>query len=186
MQLTIAKTWSPRPIATIGLLALLLLALAASALFIGRSQTPSLYRNGAVVYAADGDLYIADQLGGTPRPLVAGPESDSMPVFSYQGDRVAFVRAFVREGPDWPGVRRIMSVGLDGSRPMELASLEGGVSSIDWSPDGAALLATWNTAHDPRHYLLTSLPATAQEPGGSTREATWSARPGGRAAGTSR
>jgi len=133
MQLTMARTRSQRPILALVLLALLVVALVASVLVIGalRLQAPSVYRNGAVVYAQNGDLFIADELDGTPWALVAGPESDSDPVFSPQGDRVAFIR----DG------RRIMTVGLDGSDIEELAK-PGAVVRLDWSPDGRALLAS--------------------------------------------
>ena len=48
MQLSLARTWSPHPIVTVVTLALLLVIVAAGALFIGRLQSPP-FRNGAVV-----------------------------------------------------------------------------------------------------------------------------------------
>jgi len=98
-------------------------------------------RNGAIVYAEDGDLFIADELGGTPRPLVSGPDVDSDPVFSRQGGRIAFVR----EAPDES--RRIMTVSPDGSDVRELA-MPGVVKRLDWSPDGSALLASTFSLED--------------------------------------
>lgn len=96
MQLTMARTRGLRPILAVVMLVLLTVALVATALVIGsqRREPPPFgpARNGAIVYHQDGDLFIADQLGGTPRPLVAGSETDSDPVFSPQGDRVAFIR----------------------------------------------------------------------------------------------
>ena len=77
------------------------------------------------------------ELGGTPRPLVAGPETDSDPVFSPQGDRVAFIR----DGA------RIMTVSLDGSDVRELAN-PGTVVRLDWSPDASALLASTFSSED--------------------------------------
>ena len=142
MQLTMARTPSLRPILAIVMLALLIVALVATALFIGSQRRPlpapfGPARNGAIVYEQDGDLFIADQLGGTPRPLVAGPETDSDPVFSPQGDRVAFIR----DGA------RIMTVSLDGSDVRELA-MPGTVVRLDWSPDGSALLASTFSSED--------------------------------------
>ena len=98
MQLTIARTPSLRPILAVVMLALLIVALVATALFIGshRRTLPAPFgpaRNGAVVYDEGGDLFIADELSGDTRALVAGPETGLPgPVFSNQGDRVAFVR----------------------------------------------------------------------------------------------
>ena len=57
---------------------------------------------------------------GTPRPLVGGPDADSDPVFSPQGDRVAFVR----ESPDWLS-SQIMTIRPDGSDIKELATVAG-------------------------------------------------------------
>jgi Tol biopolymer transport system component len=143
VQLTMTRTRSQRAILAVLLLALLTVALVAAALYIGsqrREMPPPLFRNGAVVYAADGDLFIADQLGGMPRPLVAGPENDSDPVFSPQGDRIAFVRSVQDEtGRIDPLEDMLMTVRPDGSDVTELA-MPGSVASFDWSPDGGALL----------------------------------------------
>jgi Tol biopolymer transport system component len=139
MQLTMARTRSQRPILALAMLALLIVALVATVLYVGalRLPTPSLYRNGAIVYEQDGDLFIADQLGGTPRSLVPGPETDSDPVFSPQGDRVAFIRDRAR----------IMTVSPDGSDVKDVAN-PGAVVRLDWSPDGSALLASTFSSED--------------------------------------
>jgi Tol biopolymer transport system component len=124
-----------RPILGLVVLALLMAALVATAIVIGsqRVHTPFVYRNGAVVYADAGDLFIADEFGGTPRPLVAGPDDDSNPVFSPQGDRVAFHRG----GPDGT---KVMAVRPDGTNLTELAAAPGW--DLSWSPDGHALLSS--------------------------------------------
>jgi len=90
-------------------------------------------RNGAVVWAVDGDLFIADELNGAPRPLVSGPDVDSDPVFSRQGDRIAFVRGQDRS--------RIVAVSSDGTELTELATVPGLVQGIGWSPPSPDLLA---------------------------------------------
>ncbi len=139
VQLTMTRTRSQRPIFAVVMLALLIVALVATALYIGsqRRLPPSPFRNGAVVYAQDGDLFIADQLDGTSRPLVAGPDADSNPVFSPQGDRLAFVR----ESPNWLS-SQIMTVRLDGSDIKELATVGGWGVHLSWAPDGSALMAS--------------------------------------------
>jgi dipeptidyl aminopeptidase/acylaminoacyl peptidase len=146
MQLTLTRTHSQRPILALVMLALLVVALVASVLVIGalRLRTPSLYRNGAVVYEQEGDLFIADHLDGTARPLVTGPDVDSDPVFSDQGDRVAFVRQ-ASEGTT------IMAVRPDGGDVTELATVPGSVQQLGWSPDGRALLASYFSRHEGRH-----------------------------------
>ena len=137
MQLTMAWTRTQRPILAIATLALLILALVAVALYVGSQQRlpPAPFRNGAIVYADSGDLFIVDQLGGAPRTLVAGPERDTDPVFSDQGDRVAFVR----DGAD---KNLIMSSDADGTNVIPLGSAFDLGVSLDWSPDGSALLVS--------------------------------------------
>ncbi|MEA2576496.1 MAG: TolB protein [Chloroflexota bacterium] len=139
MQLTMTRRTSQRPIFTIAALALLIVALVATALYIGSQwRLPrSPFGNGAVVWAAGGDLLIADQLDGTPRTLVAGPEADSDPVFSPQGERIAFVR-----GSRDDDVRLIMTVRPDGSDIAELAAVDSLFVALDWAPDGSVLLAS--------------------------------------------
>ena len=147
VQRTMTRTQSPRLLLAIMWLALLILALVATALYVGSRPAPptSLFRNGAVVFAADGDLFIADQLGGTPRPLVAGADTDEEPVFSNQGDRVAFVRA-------GQSAVKVMTVRPDGAELTELVTLSGGMDRLVWSPDDRALLAIRGMAREPEWY----------------------------------
>ena len=142
MQLTMARTPSLRPILAIVMVALLIVALAATALFIGsqRRQLPPPFgpaSNGAIVYSESGDLFIADDLSGEARSLLAGPEQDTYPVFANQGDRVAFVR-----GTD--GGFQVMVVNADGFDLTVLGDLPGGLDRMTWSPDGSALLVSYS------------------------------------------
>jgi Tol biopolymer transport system component len=142
MQLTMARTPSLRPILSIVMLALLIVALAATALFIGSQRRPlpppfGPASNGAVVFEQQGDLLIADALDGSARTLVGGPEADSYPVFSNQGDRLLFLRAAEQGG------FQLMSVRPDGSGLTELGSIPSNYG-IRWSPDGTRLLVNYN------------------------------------------
>ena len=138
VQLTMTRTPSLRPILAIVTMALLIVALVATALYVGSQRTvPPLPRNGAVVYAAGADLFIADQLGGTPRLLVGGPGDAGVPAFSPTGDRIAFIAG--------PQRTPVMTVRRDGSGLTELAALPGWYGwQVRWAPDGSALLATTN------------------------------------------
>ena len=94
VQLTMTRTRSQRPIFAIVALALLILAMVATALYIGSQRplpTPP-FRNGAIAVGKDGDIFVADRPGGDLRPLVAGPEDDRSPMFSPDGTRLAFYR----------------------------------------------------------------------------------------------
>ena len=143
MQLTLARTPSLRPTLYLALVALLIAALAAAAVLVGsvnRLPEPfGLARNGAVAFERDGDLLIADELDGTTRTLIGGPETDSSPLFSRQGNQLAFVREV-----DGGGIQ-LMSVRPDGSDARVLGSFPGESvnAGVSWSPDGSALLMTF-------------------------------------------
>jgi len=117
MQLSMARTPSMRPLLAMLLLALLIVALVASVIFVGSQPPPlpppfGLARNGAIVYGENDDLFIADRLDGTVRVLLGGPEADFAPVFSNQGDRVAFARD-TEEGFQVLSVRPMRSMTLN-------------------------------------------------------------------------
>jgi Tol biopolymer transport system component len=165
-----------RPILAIVTIALLTVALVATALYVGsqRRLPEPLFRNGAVVYAANDDLFIADQLNGTPRPLVTGPETDGNPVFSPLGDRVAFIR----EGPDG---NRLMSVNADGSGLTALTNPASFIADVEWSPDGTAVLAvTVDNTNVDRVEVMAADGSGSRviDIGGNSSRASW--RPDGR------
>ena len=139
MQLTMARTPSLRPILYLALVALLIAALATAALFVGSQRLPEpfgLARNGLVAFPQDGDLFVADGLDGPTRTLIAGPETDSYPLFSRQGDRLAFIRD--------PGEGfQLLSVRPDGTDLKPLGSFPGDLDRLSWSPDGSALLVNF-------------------------------------------
>jgi Tol biopolymer transport system component len=177
MQLTMQRAPTMRPVLLLASVALLILALIGAAILIGsqrRLPEPfGIARNGALVFEREGDLFIADDLLGTSRTLVAGSDRDLAPSFSNQGDRIAFIRD-VDEGI------QLMSVRPDGS---DLRTL-GTFPSFDgyrWSPDGDSLLINY-TATDVTAFRL----AVVDSNGSGFREldvgraADWASwRPGG-------
>ena len=122
-----------RPIAV---LALILVLLAASLLFVIGSQprVPApfgLARNGLVAYAAGGDIYTADPTTGATKVVVAGPETDLGPVFSLDGARLAFER----KAADGSG--RLYVVKVDGTELTEVTREPlVGITAYAFSPDG--------------------------------------------------
>ncbi len=140
MQLTMDRSPSLRPLLLLATVAILIAALAAAAIFIGsQRRVPEpfgLARNGAVVFERDGDLLIADELQGTGRVLVGGETRDSYPLFSNQGDRIAFIRS------EPEGSFRLMSVRPDGSDLLELGGPFPASDGIRWAPDGSALMVS--------------------------------------------
>jgi dipeptidyl aminopeptidase/acylaminoacyl peptidase len=77
--------------------ALLLVALAVSALLIGssRSRLPAPFgpaANGLVAYVAEGDIYTVDPVSHAATAVVTGPEIDVAPVWSRDGTHFVFER----------------------------------------------------------------------------------------------
>jgi Tol biopolymer transport system component len=142
MQLSMARTPSMRPLLAMLLLALLIVALVASVIFVGSQPPPlpppfGLARNGAIVYGENDDLFIADRLDGTVRVLLGGSEADFAPVFSNQGDRIAFAR-------DTDEGFQVLSVRPNGAGVTKLADLPGELDRMAWSPDGDTLVVSYS------------------------------------------
>jgi Tol biopolymer transport system component len=139
MQSTMARTPSSRPLLVFLVVALLVLALGATAVLVGAFRHPlpepfGLAGNGAVVFARDGDLYVADAPGATARLLLGGPTDDRGPIFSRQGDAIAFQRV------DPAGAIHVMRADPGGNAVRELAGPFQSVDGLSWSPDGTRLL----------------------------------------------
>ena len=179
MQLTMQRVPTMRPLLFLALVALLVLAIATALVAGSQRRLPSPFGpagNGAIVFEQNGDLFIADALSGTSRSFVAGPETDSDPKFSNQGDRVAFVR------PQDGGGFELLSIRPDGSDVRSLASLPGDLNGYRWSPDGSAILLSY-TETDPSGLRLAVVNADGSgsrhlDVGVAADWASW--RPGGR------
>lgn len=81
-------------------------------------------------------LFVRPFRGGRARQLTRGVVRDRSPAISPDGRRVAFLRtpAGVDEAVAQPWI-----LPLDGGEPWQLASLEHGVGSVHWSPEGDRL-----------------------------------------------
>jgi hypothetical protein len=179
MQLTMSRAPVARPFLLLALVALLVLALVATLLVVGsQRRVPPPFGpavNGAIAYEQNGDLLIADGPDGTARALVSGPDGDSAPTFSNQGDRLAFIR-------EAEGGFLLMSVRPDGSDVRQLARFPGGFDGFRWSPDGSAILLNF-TETDPTGFRLALVKADGSgsheiDVGTPADWASW--RPGGR------
>lgn len=81
-------------------------------------------------------LYTRPFRGGRPRQLTRGAVRDVSPDLAPNARQVAFVRSPVGD----PGaVGQVWILPLDGGEAWQLTSLEHGVSSVRWSPDGRRL-----------------------------------------------
>jgi len=129
------------PWRTIGVVALLLIALAAVAIIAGSRprQLPAPFGpadNGQLVVSEGGDVFLIDSGTGKKTLAIGGATWDVEPIFSRDGTRIAFFR-------ETNGVRGLWLADGRGVilRELSTAGLVA-VSQIEWSPDGASILVT--------------------------------------------
>jgi Tol biopolymer transport system component len=126
---------------TIGLIALLILALAAAAILVAGSRRPRVpapfgpASNGPIVYSWLGDVYVRDTFTAEPRLLVGGPDEDAIAGYSRDGTKMAFFRKVGTLDDLW-------LAGADGSNPIRLGGPFNRTAdplpwdAFDWSPSG--------------------------------------------------
>lgn len=144
--LTTRAAAPPRvPWRIIGLVALLLIAIAVGTLLIVGSQQrlPAPFgpaANGQVAYSANGDIYTVDPISGVGRVVVAGPDNDVRPVWSLDGSRLAFERKAIGEsGP----VSRLYAARSDGRELVAVTPTAiDRLVSFAFSPDGREIAFT--------------------------------------------
>lgn len=91
----------------------------------------------SLVFDALGDIYRLDIGGGNARPVLTGVAYEGSPVFSPDGDRIAFIS-------DRSGSNNLWVAKRDGSAPMQL-SFDTGVeffASPEWSADGGSVFVS--------------------------------------------
>ncbi|HEV8403581.1 MAG TPA: hypothetical protein VGQ31_11150 [Candidatus Limnocylindrales bacterium] len=137
---------APRlPWRTIGLaFALIALLVAAAVLYAGSRQTklPAPFgpaRNGGIVFAAGGDIFLGDPVSGRSQPIVSGPEMDGNPLFSRDGTHVAFMR---QVGEPAAAQFDLLVANADGSGSRVVATKLDADNPYEWSPDGSYLVFT--------------------------------------------
>jgi dipeptidyl aminopeptidase/acylaminoacyl peptidase len=137
MGLTLRRPMLAMPMRLLAImLALLLLLIAAMSvpLLFGTRSLPAVgvqqFRNGLIVWAKDGDIWVVDPEVGEPRILIGGPETDDWPDWSPDGTRLAFQRAV--------GVNSVLMVADADGTNVHPATPE--LPAIDWwawSPDSS-------------------------------------------------
>jgi len=87
-----------------------------------------------------GDLYLLPATGGTARPLTRGMAFDSQPVFSPDGERIAFIS-------DRDGAENVWVMAVDGSGARRLSdnAAMAQFASPEWAPDGSHVVASRTT-----------------------------------------
>ena len=139
--------------AIIALLVAIAATVAVGALVLRQPTVPPAYGpagNGLIAYAADGDIVVTDASGTQTTPITGGPAIDTMPLFSKDGTRIAFIR---RE----PGstTRQVMVANADGTALLAASPDLIDVQAFDWSPTGErlALLGTTRTGTTPSLFV---------------------------------
>jgi Tol biopolymer transport system component len=135
------RAYAPAPPWRLIAVALLLVALVVAALLVAGSQRklappfgPA--RNGEIVYDLTGDLYVANAETGETRLLVGGPETDSLPGYSPDGTRIAFMRD-IDGRPDFVDY---YIVNADGSNLRKVTTHPMAREAwANWMPDGHRL-----------------------------------------------
>jgi len=136
-----ANSFAPPWFGRLLLVALLILAIAALAIFAVGSRDRRLpppfgpAKNGAITFASSGDIYSLDSIDGTPRAVISGATNDGAPAFWRDGTHLGFVRDTHASGS---GVA-LMVANADGSNVRQLVDLKDGPSWVDTTPDGSVL-----------------------------------------------
>jgi Tol biopolymer transport system component len=117
----------------------------------GFDYRPALTADGDWIYYAAGedgraDIYKCRTAGGTPIPVVAGPDDDDRPAPSPDGKRLAYLRMSSRQAA-------IMLRALDGSGPEEELHREREIDGLCWHPDSRHLVVSRGPATEDWNYL---------------------------------
>ena len=99
--------------------------------------------NGRIAYSYAGDIYVGDPATGETTAIVTNPIYEVNPMFSPDGERIAFIR-----GDPQTGESTIVVVRADGSDERVLLPKgreHRGFGSIAWTPDGDSLLVQLDT-----------------------------------------
>lgn len=124
------------------LLVALLVALAVAALaIVGAHHLPPPFgpaKTGLIAFDAGGDVWVANADGSNRHAITSGPAIDSSPVWSLDGEHIAY---FSKATPD-ATVQSIVVVDSQGRQPWIVATPAhvGTYSSISWAPDGRRLV----------------------------------------------
>ena len=84
------------------------------------------------------NLWLTSTVKGTPRQFTFGEQTDSMPRWSPDSKRIAFLSN--RMDADEPA--QIFIIPLEGGEARQLTSIDGEIDELSWSPDGSRLLCT--------------------------------------------
>jgi len=130
----------PRAVIALATLALLT-ALAAGAIAIGASTTPTLpppfgaAGNGLIAFVSDGDIWAVEPDGSGLRQITSGPGVEDIPTWSRDGTRLAYW-----SGPE-VGPGDLVVVDADGENAVTIArTTSRPYATVEWSADGTEIM----------------------------------------------
>jgi len=159
--LALGRSVRPLPWRTIGVVALLVLAIVAIAIVAGsQRRLPPPFgpaANGQLVVAEAGDIFLINSESGAKTLAIGGPATDSQALFSRDGTRIAFFR-------EVDGVRSLWLADDHGGAPRALSTaalvdfadpdIDAQDAQIEWSPDGKSILLTSLVGGIPRPAIV--------------------------------
>jgi tricorn protease len=121
-----------------------------------RAETPLILSRPAIsakhiVFGYAGDLWVVDQAGGEARRLTNGPGLESSPVFSPDGNSVAFAA-------EYDGNFDVYVVPVTGGEPKRLTYHPDPDLPVGWTPDGSAVLFRSTRVSAGRYTRLFTVP----------------------------
>ena len=137
----LTRTTGRPPVRAAAILAALLIVAAAVAVATRVATAPpepatrASAENGLVAFGREGDIVTVDPETGAEQVLVGGSDEDGAPVFSWNGDRLAFTRTI-------GGDSALFAVATAGGDPVPLTSEPLDVVGPSWSYDDSALAFT--------------------------------------------
>jgi tricorn protease len=123
------------------------------------ARTPDLSPDGkTVAFSYLGDIWLVPAAGGSARLLTMHEKHESNPIFSPDGQRLAF-------SSNRHGNYDVFVVGVEGGRPTRLTFDSADDHPTSWSPDGKSILfASARGTEYPGNVTLWSVPMTGGAP----------------------
>ncbi|MFL5779180.1 MAG: TolB family protein [Chloroflexota bacterium] len=131
------------PWRTVGILVIIALIVAATAVFIGsqrRGAPPfGVAKNGLLLYEQDGDIYVRNPTTRTSQLIVGGPDDDHAAGFSHDGTKISFIRIVKGQTMFEDDTEQLLSADPDGTDLHVLTGPLVGLDTFDWSPDSTQI-----------------------------------------------